>query len=179
MLNVCANDRYKKAIIVAGLIGIALIFLSGLLKGCNEEKSTVEIDNAADKYAQQLERSLTGIVSNIQGSGKTKVLVTIENSKEIVYATEEKKNTQATEDKSDGQTTKKKESDDVEKKYITVKGSDGTEKALAITEIQPAIKGVVVICEGGEDSVVAQRIINAVTTALHITSGRVFVTKMS
>lgn len=47
------------------------------------------------------------MVSSIKGAGNTKVLVTLENTEETVYATEEKKNKEATEDKTDGQLSKK------------------------------------------------------------------------
>ena len=60
---------------------------------------------------------------------------------------------------------------------MTVKGPNGEEEALAITEVQPTVKGVVVVCSGGDDPEVQQRIINAVTTALNITTKRVCVTK--
>ena len=46
-----------------------------------------------------------------------------------------------------------------------------------MTEVQPVVKGVVVVCDGGDDPVVQQRVIDAVTTALDITSVRVCVVK--
>ena len=104
-------------------------------------------------------------------------MVTLENGSETIYATEEKKNKEALEDKSKGKTTRKKESNDSEKKYITIKNSEGAVQALAVTEIQPKIKGVIIVCSGGDDSQVQQRIVTAVTTALNITSKRVCVTK--
>ena len=73
----------------------------------------------------------------------------------------------------------KKESNDCEKKYITVKDSEGTEHALAVTEIEPKIKGVIIACAGGDNPVVKKRIIEAATTALSIPSRRVCVTKSS
>ena len=117
------------------------------------------------------------MVSSIKGVGNTKVLVTLENSEETVYATEEKKNKEATEDKTDGQLSKKRESDDCEKKYITIKDADGTERALSVTQIQPTVKGVVVVCDGGDIPEVQQRVTEAIKTALNITSKRVYVTK--
>lgn len=179
--DILLNDKYKKIIIISGFIGIALIFLSGFLKEQPSKPKEVNEEDiiTTQQYAKQLEDNLTSIISRISGAGETKVLVTVENSTETVYATSGKKNTEACEDRVNGETTKKKESDDSETQYITVKDSDGTEKALAITEIQPTVKGVVVVCSGGDNSLVQQRIINAVTTALNITSKRVCVTKLS
>lgn len=176
--NVLKDDKHKKIIIVLGLAGIVLIFLSSFVS-CEKTDSTsrVKEEISVDEYRSKIENNLKDIVSSIEGSGKTKVLVTVENSTETVYATEQKKNKESTEDKSNGEITKKKESDDSEVHYITVKDSNGSEKALSVTQVQPTIKGVVVVCDGGNDPNVQQRITNAVTTALNITSKRVCVTK--
>ena len=174
-----SNDKYKKMIIIAGIIGIALIFFSGFIKS---EKKSQEVNQkvesaSIDDYVKQLEVNLTNMVSCIKGAGDCKVMVTIENGTQTIYATEGKKNIEDTEDSSNGELKRKQKSDDSETKYITVKGPNGEEKALAITEVQPTVKGVVVVCSGGDDPEVQQRITNAVTTALNITTKRVCVTK--
>jgi stage III sporulation protein AG len=46
-------------------------------------------------------------------------------------------------------------------------------------EIQPVIRGVLVVCEGGDDPVVAQTVTQAVTRALDISSAKVCVTKLT
>lgn len=180
IFNVLEEEKYKKVIIVVGLLGILLIFLSGFFK--KEKVIETKADNSqvtVEQYTEQLEKNLKGIVSSIKGAGDCRVLVTVENGKEVVYATQAKKNIEATEDKTNGETTRKQKSDDSETKYITMKDADGAEKALAITEIQPTVKGVVIVCEGGDNPDVQQKVTNAVTTALNITSKRVCVTKLS
>ncbi len=180
IFNVLEEEKYKKVIIVVGLLGILLIFLSNFFK--KEKVIETRVDNSqvtVEQYTEQLEKNLKGIVSSIKGAGDCRVLVTVENGKEIVYATQAKKNVEATEDKTNGETTRKQKSDDSETKYITMKDADGAEKALAITEIQPTVKGVVIVCEGGDNPEVQQKVTNAVTTALNITSKRVCVTKLS
>lgn len=174
------KDKFRKIIVIAGVLGIALIFFSGHLKssGKKREKEESAQQNSTQQYVSKLEGSLKEMISSIKGAGNTKVLVTLESTEETVYATEEKKNKEATEDKTtDGQTSKKRESDDCEKKYITIKDADGTERALSVTQIQPTIKGVVVVCEGGNQPEVQQKITDAVKTALNITSKKVYVTK--
>lgn len=173
-----SHEKNKNLILILGLAGISLIFISNFFRDKEPNpKKTPEIKSNSDQYSERMEQNLEGIVSNIQGAGKAKVLVTLENSIETVYATEEKKNKEAAEDKTNGETTRKKESDDCEKKYITVKDSEGTEHALAVTEIQPKIKGVIVVCPGGDNPTVQQKIINAVTAALSVPSNKVYVTK--
>lgn len=177
--KLAGNELYRKIIIIACVIGVALILLSGYLKpDTTAAKSTSsQPTTTAEQYASQLEGSLTDVVTRIQGVGMAKVLVTLERNTEYVYATEEKKSNQTTEDKSNGSNTKNEVNDNTETKYILVKDADGAQKALAVTEVQPIIKGVVVVCDGGDNPAVQQNVINAVTTALDITSVRVCVIK--
>ena len=176
--KVLSNDKYKKIIIISLLIAIGLIFASNSLKKDEVKQVNAKPEQiTTHEYTKELEESLSKLVSSIDGAGDAKVLVTIENGAQTIYATETKKNTEASEDKADGQTTRKQESDGTETKYITVKDKDGKEKALSVTEVQPTVKGVVVVCSGGDDPCVQKRIVNAVTTALNITAKRVCVTK--
>ena len=172
------GETSKKVIIIIGVLGIALIFASGFFKPEKKENEKAVMSRCStQEYVSKLEKSLTEIVSSIKGAGESKVMVTLENSEQTIYATEERQNKEATEDKSDGQTSKKKESDGLEKKYITIKDSDGSEKALSVTQIQPTVKGVVVVCQGGDDPCVQKKVVDAIKTALNITAKRVYVTK--
>lgn len=173
------NESYRKIIIGAGLVGIALIFLSGYLTsgGKSEPQSaSSSVTYTAEEYETRLESELEGLLMKIRGVGNATVMVTLEQTKQAVYAKEEKTSGQTTEDKSDGTTRNETDSSN-ETGYILVRDSDGSEKALPVTEIQPVIKGVVVVCEGGDNPTVQQSVIDAVTTALDITSVRVCVIK--
>ncbi len=167
----------NQIIIVIGLIGLILISASSIFKKDSKKEHMPSQNQTMENRKETLEKNLENIISAIEGAGKSKVLVTFENSTETVYATEEKKNKEASEDKSEGEITRKKETDDCEKKYITIKDGEGTEHALAVTELEPKVKGVVAICPGGDNPIVKQRITEAITTALNITSKHVCVIK--
>jgi len=178
--KIAENDKYMKIILVVGLIGIVLIFISGYFKntGSNTSSSSAtQTTISVEQYTKQLETSLTDIVNGIEGAGTSKVLVTLEKGTQYVYATEEKKSTQTTQDKSTSSTTKNQENNNDETTYILVKDANGGQKALAVTEVQPVVKGVVVVCEGGNDPTVQKSVIDAITTALNISSARVCVIK--
>jgi stage III sporulation protein AG len=103
------------------------------------------------------------------------VLVTIEKGVENVYATEQKTSKQVTSNQGSETTAKSQENDNTETTYIVIKDADGGQQAIAVTQIQPVVKGVVVVCDGGSDATVEQQIVNAVTTALDISSTKVCV----
>lgn len=177
IFNLLSKKNKNQKIIIIGLIGLILISASSFLKKDSKKEEVLPQKQTMEKRQEKLQENLENIISSIEGAGKAKVLVTFENSAETVYATEEKKNKEASEDKSEGEIMRKKETDDSEKKYITVKDGEGTEHALAVTEIEPKVKGVVAICSGGDNPVIKKRVTEAITTALNITSKRVCVTK--
>ncbi len=176
--KVLSGKNHSQIIIVLGLAGVFLISVSSFFKS-DSKKTSIRTDSkiTSENRQEKLQQNLENIISTVNGAGKSRVLLTFESAAETVYATEERKNKEASEDKSDGSITRKRESDDCEKKYITIKDSEGTEHALAVTEIEPKVKGVIVICPGGDDPLVKRRIVEAVTTALNIPSKRVCVTK--
>ena len=174
------SEKGSKVILAVGVIAILLIFLSGFLSG-GEDSAQPQAGQSnilsADEYAAQLELKLTDIVGSIAGAGSCKVMVTLENGIQYVYAQEEKMSENKTQD-STNSTTRTEESGDSQKSYIIVDSGDG-KQALVVTEVQPTIKGVVVVCQGGGDVSVQQQVINAVTTALAVNSTRVCVVPLS
>ena len=45
--------------------------------------------------------------------------------------------------------------------------------------IEPTVRGVVIVCDGGDDPVVVERVLGAVTRSLSVSSDRVYITKLS
>lgn len=176
--RICRSERFKKMIIIIGFTGIGLIFISTIVNHKSPQKSTTavvsEIESCADEYRRQLEQSLADIISKVDGAGETQVFLTMESSAEVVYATDEK---QSNEHKSDNGTS---ENETVtETNYITIKLSDGTQQAVKLKELEPQVRGVIVVCEGGNDSVVQENIMRAVKTAFNISSTKVCILKSS
>ena len=166
----------QKLILAAGLIGMALILLSQFWP---EQKPTAAKNEqktiTTEEYITQTETKLGTLVGGIAGAGECKVMVTLENGVEYVYASENKVNTNREED-SGTNSSKLSQKDDSEQNIIIVDTENGKE-GLLVTEIQPTVRGVVVVCEGGDKEDVRQRITQAVTTALNISSMRVCVVK--
>ena len=45
--------------------------------------------------------------------------------------------------------------------------------------IEPDVRGVLIVCDGGDNSVIQERVLDAVTKSLNISSARVCITKLS
>ena len=138
--NILKPEKIRSIIIIAGIIGIALIFLSSYVDFSSASGKRKDEEFSVTTYSTEIESDLQSVLSQIEGAGKTKVLLTMENSVEYVYL------------------------------------NDSTTKTK---EIQPLIRGVLVVCEGGDSPVVVERITQAVTKALDISTAKVCVTKLS
>ncbi len=181
LTEIFTKDKKLKIVVIIGLAGILLIFLSQFSffdSKSSENSQTVSDSTSLESYSKELEEKIHALVCSIDGAGEAQVMVTFESDAEYVYANEEKKNTDKTEDKSGEDSQKTQEKEDIEQTLIIVQGSDG-EQALLKTTIQPKVKGVVVVCSGGDNAVVQERISDALTTALDIEYNKVCVTKLT
>lgn len=175
------NPKFVRIIIVLGLVGIGLILLSGLLPDKtndedNQTNSQVAYVSLA-QYENNLEQSLADIISSIDGAGKTRVMLTMDSTVEQVYATDKTMSQKDT--VNSGEATETNKDTSANSTYITVELSDGTQQTVLLKEIQPRVRGVLVVCSGGDNSVVKEKIVDAVTKALDISSSRVSVAGLS
>ena len=172
------NEKIKKIIenpkylVVIGVCGIVLIFISSIFTGESDDEN--KVGNAStytiEQYQKQLQDSVENIVTSITGDESPTVVITLESGIRYSYASaDETDSSSSTGSTSDQSSESKKQS------YITVKTADGGEQALIVTEIMPQIRGVAIICKGGNSSQTVEKIKNAVTAALNITSKRVYI----
>lgn len=176
------SPRFIKGLVVVGLVGIVLILLSDLFQGkaVDNQQPTTEIQYVSlAEYENQLEQGLAEIISSINGAGKTRVLLTMESTVEQVYATNKNLAQNNSTNSSNGNLPSSDNDTQAESTYITVELSDGTEQTVLVKEIQPKVRGVLVVCAGGDDSIVREKIIDAVTKALDISSSKVSVAGLS
>lgn len=163
------SDKGRKWLLILGAIGIALLAIPEWLP----ESSAPTSNTAAQEFVAETEKRLGEILSGMEGAGECRIMITLENGVEYVYATQQKSGS----DRQEGN-DKVVERDDTEETVIVIDSEKGKE-GLLVTEIQPTVKGVVVVCEGGDRPEIQARIVEAVTVALNISSKRVCVTKLS
>ena len=164
--------KNPKALVAAGLIGIALICLSSFIGGDKKEENSTASGECitADEYKADLEKSIGEIVKSITGNDNAKVVITLESGIKYSYA-DIKEGVSANKTESNLTSTSNEE----KQTYITVKTADGGEQALLVTTQMPEVRGVAIVCEGGDDEEINRKILNAVTAALNITSKRVYI----
>lgn len=158
---------------IAGIIGLGIIFISSLLpdaKKSSPKINTDELDVITEKYSNSLEQKLEGVISDMLGGSKVQVMVTLEGSAEYVYASEHKTDVELTDDK-DSQ--KVQQNDSNQKNLVVMTDADGNEKALVVYTKMPEIRGVVVVCDSGQTDAVSSAVRLAVRSALGIDNDKI------
>lgn len=150
---------------IAGLLGIFLIFASEMFPNTAKKNNDSE-KNTYDSYSNETEEKLADIISKVEGAGKTEVFLTIEESEEYVYAQN------VSSDKDEGSKVNE------EKEYVIVDGNSG-KNGLLVKTVNPKIRGVAIVCEGGDDPAVQQRIYSCVSASLGISTARISISKMT
>ena len=156
-----------KIIFFIGILGIALIFLSEFTASEEHSKQTDtnKISSFSyETYAQDMENRLQEILEKIDGVGKTEVMLTVGSTEEYIYAQEEK--------------IKNSEKDfSSESQYVMI-GSGNDKQALLKKVVTPEISGVVIICEGGDSSIVKEKVYKSISAAFNIPSSQIYVAKL-
>ena len=157
------KDKTVRILLWLGVAGIFLIGVSELWPARNEQTETA-VTLTAGQVEQALEERITTLLRQVEGVGGCRVMVTLESDTQSVYAADTVSATGA-----DGAVS-------LSEQYLTVDTATGP-VGLLITRIQPTVKGVAVVCDGGGNTAVQQRVIQVVSTAFHISERRVCVVK--
>ena len=176
------GDWRLKLVVALGLLGMALIAVSQFLPERKPRPDAATAVFTSADHVAALEERLTGLIGEMEGAGRVRVMITLENAGETIYAQEETRNVDKQEEEIPAEaatavTTVKKEN--IEQRYILVEGENGRREALVKTQNEPRVQGVVVLCDGAGDPFVEQSITHVVTTALNVPTTRVAVVKIT
>ena len=154
--------------LILGIIGVVLIIISEFVTEKPKSQEKEQVQSSFFDYESDIENRLSDIISQINGAGRVKVMVTLKSGEEKKYAYNEMFQAKNDENSSDSKT---------ENEYVVIDGEKGDECVLLKTEF-PEIQGVIVVCDGGDNSVIKNEITNAVSALLNISTNNISVIKM-
>ncbi|MBQ8382467.1 MAG: hypothetical protein IJX47_04590 [Clostridia bacterium] len=139
-------------ILLVGLaVGVMLLFLGG--KSEEEAPITVAEDTFSfEAYEKELASRLEEMIARLDGVSDVHVMLTLEQSYAEELAGE------------GGE-------------YLTVRESDGGQETVTLSRTAPKVKGVAVICKGGNSSKHQQEIISLLSALLELPTHRIFVSE--
>ena len=161
------KEKLIKIVIIIGLIAIAGIFLSDSFLFHKSEQTSVSSEKTdREEYESKIEKRLEQILSQIEGIGTCKVMVTLESSAQSVYTAD--RESSINEDKNSSSSSDSS-------KYVIL--DDNGQQALLEKEIEPFVRGVIVVCGGADNINVKQSVIDCVSAGLGISSANISVVK--
>lgn len=139
-------DKSKLIILLMGLTGIALMLMSSL-DGQQEPQETAEYTEVGF-YTSYLEERIIDLCNSIYGVSDTKVFLTLDTSSEYVYQ------------------------DDGASDFLILSG-DGGETAVKLCEIYPRVRGIAVVCVGGDIPRVKEAVTELLSAALGLPTNKI------
>lgn len=161
-LTVRGQGTKIKIIIIALALaaGVGLLFLGNFLSRETEEEAVADqlpSEADAESFARDAEERIVKLCSSVSGAGEVSAVVSLSGGYRAVYA----------ENQQSGGTTYRNET--------VLTGSGSSEKALLVGYDNPAISGIGIVCTGGDDPVVRQKIISLVSAAFNVGTNKIYV----
>ncbi len=138
------------------LLGLILLFLPQITARSSEDAvQKLDGEAAISAYAAELEHRIAQMTEALTGDSSASVLVTVDCSAETVYAKETTANGK----------------DTYQTSYLLASGN----QPVPVREVTPKIRGIAVICRGGDDPQLQLAVIHMLTAAFGIAASHVFV----
>ncbi len=178
-------------LIVMLVCGVVLLVLSLPQKENNEgEKAAAlseytnnsisyktETAESTEDYEERMEKRMEEILSKVDGIGKVQVMLTVKTSKERVTLKDVPYSEEVMLEKDSAGGTRESKNVTTEETTILVEG-DGGDSPYILKEIEPEIKGVLVIAENGNNAMLKAEIIEAVQVLFDVPLHKIKVMKM-
>lgn len=150
------------------VIGVALLLAA---KHWPQEGTAQQADrNPADAtedelaaYTEALTTEIESLCTRVAGAGRVSAAVSLQGGFTYLYATD-------SEQKTDG-----KGGEQSSENHITV-GNGASESAVLLTRVPPPVRGIGIVCDGGDQSAVRTEIISLLSAAYGVGSNRIYVT---
>lgn len=175
MENIDNKKLINKLFIPLVFSVLILILINGFTSPNKKDKSPVIKDRKDEynkvvqsDYSKILEDKLVNILSKLKGVGEVHVMITLEDSLEKVPAINTTKTVETTNETDSGGGEREIKREDETRQLLNL-----SNEVVILKELQPNIKGVIVIAEGAEEGVVLENIYEAVKTVLGISTNRI------
>ncbi len=167
----CRRKNIENLVIF--LVGVIIVIIAGSYIFSDDEVSTVSENTVTDVFdADVFENKLAKIISEIQGAGNVKVMISYKTGVETVPLLDTKDSNTVTEE-SNNDSERRTEQNNVETSIIFNQEKNGNKVPYISKTIMPIVEGVIVTCDGGGDERVKANVIKAVTVITGVAADKV------
>lgn len=167
VINKLNCDKKTVILLLVGILTIVIILFSEIDFNSDAEEKDFEISD--EEYCLNLENKIKKFIEKIDGAGKTEVIITLAETTEYIYATDDKdtrKNNNNTDDST------------VQKDYVIIENNNNDE-GLLIKTIEPKVRGVAISCEGADNIKVQEQIYSTVEALMDLNTSDISISKLS
>lgn len=167
----CRRKNIENLVIF--LVGVVIVIIAGSYIFSDDDVSVEVGNNATEIFdADVFENKLAKIISEIEGAGDVKVMVSYRTGVENVPLLDTKDSNTVTEE-SGGESLRRTEQSNLETSIIFNQEKSGNKVPYISKTIMPIVEGVIVTCDGGGDELVKANVVKAVTVITGITANKV------
>ena len=179
-----SKEKKEKGIILF-LMGVFFLLLADPFTkpSGKKEKETIsenmklmEKNESNYAYIEEMENKLEKTIGGIEGAGKVLVMITLKDNGEKILDKNQPYESETSKSKESG---KESESTGIHSEPETVLvESGGDTRPIIIQERYPEIEGIVVVCEGGDNTKLILQIKEAASALFSIDSHKIVVCKL-
>lgn len=172
------NKKTSSNIVLALFVGVLLLILG---KSFFPEETPLPLETGKEVHSTQLplqeggdlEQRMETLLSEIEGAGQVRVMLTYRTTAERVVAGEEIAEETRTEENGKTSESLRKESS-----VVMTEDGKGATAPLVLTEKTPQVEGVVIVAQGGSNAVVCNALNSAAQALLNVPAHKIAVLKM-
>lgn len=178
-----ALRKMKKEQIVVWLLLLALVIVIFWPAGSGKETVSGETE-VPEQTAQEIqsqeeamEQALADTLAQVDGVGAVRVALTLESTNRKIVE-KDVPDSQSSETRTSGDETSENSSFSQEESTVYERDGSGAETPYVVSEEYPAVRGVLIVAEGGDNPVVVQEIQEAVMALFGVDAHKIKVMKM-
>ena len=142
------------------------------------EDTCIAENKEAEQYTAYLEEKLEGVLGEMEGVGKVKVMITLSDYGESVVEKDTVDVTSSVNETDSNGGSRNSFEREIQSETVQVENDSGTYPYVG-KEILPTIEGIVVVAEGGGNATVVSQISKAAMALFPIEAHKIIVVKMS
>jgi stage III sporulation protein AG len=161
--------------------------ISDIVSDTMEGKEDTSAENADGKslsdgqtsdYVSYWEEKLEDALSDVEGAGEVRVLITLKESEEKIVEKDGPEQTSDTTEMDAAGGSRTTKANSLEKTTIYTTDESGSSIPYVVKTVSPTVEGVVVIAQGGDQLAVRQNIIEAIQVLFDVDMNKITVVKM-
>lgn len=186
------REKWMAKIKEIGMLKISLLLVAGfvlIITSFPKEQSTKKASETSQDvqsvvkeyqtdYKKEMEEQISEALQQVEGIGKTKVMITLKGSKEIVVDKDVPVQEETTKEVDSQGGTREESSYNQQETTVLVTDSSGQSIPYVIKELEPEIAGIVVVAEGADRETIIQEITDACEVLFSVPVHKIKVMKM-